>query len=214
MMWKLPCLSPQDKKEFWGARRRAVGGRSIDDGESSAASDDSEPDADEDLELPDVGGGRSGATRLPETSLQPVSYHAVPRIVMDSLHHALWGMSTIDMTPGTGDLCADNVLQNVGYVGICHTEAQKKYILEKLSVEIFGAMVDSQSKVYAPAYAKELLEQKKGVKNPAPEPIAGGEPPKKPKPDPASPAPAGGPPPTTQLSAALQQMLAAAKANA
>jgi hypothetical protein len=74
-------------------------------------------------------------------------------------------------------------------------------------------MVDSQSKVYAPAYAKEMNEQqKKGVKNPAPDPTADAAN-KKVKTEPTNPptpatAASGS---TTQLSAALQQMLAAAK---
>ena len=93
----------QDKKEFWSARRRAVGGRTVDDASSGGSDSCDDDDAGDDDpvmdELPDVGGGKQ-AVRLADTSLQPIAYHALPRMVMDSLHHALWGMSAIDMTPG------------------------------------------------------------------------------------------------------------------
>ena len=92
---------------------------------------------------------------LPENSLQPVAYHALPRIVTDSLHHAMWGLSTIDLTPCVGELACDNVVSNVGYLGICHTEFHKALILQLLESHMLKAMKDPQSKVYSPAYAKE-----------------------------------------------------------
>jgi hypothetical protein len=207
-------LSIKDKKEFWGARRRAVGGRS-DGGDSGSGSEESEPDEADDAaeeELPDVGGGR-GSKSLPETSLQPVSYHALPRIVTDSLHHAMWGLSTIDLTPCIGDLACDNVVANIGYLGICHTEYQKTFILQQLESHVLKAMKDPHSKVYAPAYAKECEEfEKSNTKAPKKDSntSATSEPAqKKPKldDDPATAASGSG-----GLSSALSQMLAAAKA--
>jgi hypothetical protein len=147
-------LSSKDKKEFWGARRRAVGGRSNGDTGSSGSEEESEQDEANDIELPDVGGGR-GAKGLPETAMQPVAYHALPRIVTDSLHHAMWGLSTIDLTPCVGELECDNVVSNVGYLGICHTEFQKAVILQLLDSHMLKATKDPQSKVYLPAYAEE-----------------------------------------------------------
>jgi hypothetical protein len=207
-------LSIKDKKEFWGARRRAVGGRSDGgDGSDESAEEESEQEEGEinDIDLPDVGGGR-GAKALPESTLQPVSYHALPRIVTDSLHHAMWGLSTIDMTPCIGDLACDNVTANVGYLGICHTEFQKMLILQLLEAHVLKAMKDPQSKVYHPVYAKECEEfEKSSKKVTATKPIE--EPaPKKPKIGELPGAPANPTPPTGGLTAALAQMLAAAKA--
>ena len=169
-------LSIKDKKEFWGARRRAVGGRSDGGDGSDESEEESEPEEGEinEIELPDVGGGR-GAKALPESTLQPVSYHALPRIVTDSLHHAMWGLSTIDMTPCIGDLACDNVTANVGYLGICQTEFQKMLILQLLEAHVLKAMKDPQSKAYNPVYAKECEEFEKSTnKVPAttPEPPA------------------------------------------
>jgi hypothetical protein len=204
-------LSIKDKKEFWGARRRAVGGRS-DGGDGSDDSEESEPEEGEtnEIELPDVGGGRN-AKALPESTLQPVCYHALPRIVTDSLHHAMWGMSTIDMTPCIGDLACDNVTANVGYLGICHTEFQKMMILQLLEAHMLKAMKDPQSRVYQPAYAKECEEFAKSAKTDLATTLPGEPPAKKPKTDELPDAlsekvSAGG------LSTALAQMLAAAKA--
>jgi hypothetical protein len=208
-------LSIKDKKEFWGARRRAVGGRSDAGDGSDESEEESEPEEGEPnemIDLPDVGGGR-GSKTLPESTLQPVSYHALPRIVTDSLHHAMWGLSTIDMTPCIGDLACDNVTANVGYLGICHTEFQKMLILQLLEAHVLNAMKDPQSKAYHPAYAKECEEFEKSTKKT----IATSEPPaKKPKTGelPGAPAEEAAPTaaPTGGLTGALAQMLAAAKA--
>jgi hypothetical protein len=188
-------LSIKDKKEFWGVRRRAVGGRSDGGDGSDESEEESEPEEGDinEIELPDVGGGRN-AKALPESTLQPVSYHA-----------AMWGLSTIDMTPCIGDLACDNVTANVGYLGICQTEFQKMLILQLLEAHVLKAMKDPQSKAYNPVYAKECGEFEKSTKKvPAttPEPPA-----KKLKTEEAAEAA-----PAQGLSSALAQMLAAAKA--
>ena len=90
----------------------------------------------EDESLPEVGGGR-GSTRLPETTLQPISFHALPRMVMDSLSFAYWAQTCMDMTPGFGELCCDMVLQKIGYVGLCQSEQQRQFIEEKAIKDFF-----------------------------------------------------------------------------
>jgi hypothetical protein len=208
-------LSIKDKKEFWGARRRAVGGRSDAGDGSDESEEESEPEEGgepNDLELPDVGGGRH-AKALPESTLQPVSYHAMPRIVTDSLHHAMWGLSTIDMTPCIGDLACDNVAANVGYLGICHTEFQKMLILQLLEAHVLNAMKDPQSKAYHPAYAKECEEFEKATKKnnvPTEQPAKKFKTGDLPAGAAAEAAPTAAP--TGSLTGALAQMLAAAKA--
>jgi len=165
-------------------------------------------------ELPDVGGGKQ-AVRLSDSSLQPIAYHALPRMVMDSLHHALWGMSTIDMTPGFGELCCDMVLNNIGYVGICHSDFQKQFIKDKLIREMFLNMRNSTSKVYAPAYASECTAQDTAGSTPQnvkgqPQASKGGKVENKADNPGSTPTPAGSSP-SGALSAALQKMLEAAK---
>lgn len=202
---ELPKMSVKDKKEFWGPRRRAVGGRTEEDSGSSEADEEDEvaderADEEEHPEMPDVGGGR-GAKGLAEGTLQPICYPMLPVLVHESLGHAFWGMSAIDMTPGIGDLCINNVTMNVGYMGICHTDAQKCYIMKRLQAEMLEAMTNPESKVYSPAFAQE-----KGVKREQPDD------PDKPKETKAAkvitnPPNEGG----STLNTALQQMLAAAK---
>ena len=206
-------LSIKDKKEFWGARRRAVGGRT--EGDTGSGSEESEPDEADEEELPDVGGGR-GVKGLPENSLQPVAYHALPRIVTDSLHHAMWGLSTIDLTPCVGELACDNVVSNIGYLGICHTEFQKILIMQQLESHMLKSMKDPQSKVYAPAYAKECEDFEKAKKkddNAGAKPKKDDEPaPKKPKTGDSATGEATGGSGSGGMSSALAQMLVAAKA--
>jgi hypothetical protein len=156
-------------------------------------------------ELPDVGHGRN-SKNLPETSLQPVAYHALPRGVMDSLHYAMWGLSAIDLAPGVGELACDMVTNNVGYLGLCQTEFQRDFIMQNLTIEVLKAM-RTQSKMYVPAFAKEVADFEKATttkgtetkkEDTADEPVA-----KKPKVE-AAAAPSG-------ITSALAQMLAAAK---
>ena len=205
----------KDKRGFWAARRRAVGGRTLE--ESDDDDDDEESAADEDMamedELPEVGGGR-GQGRLPETTLQPISFHTLPRMVMDSLTFAYWAQTCLDMTPGFGQLCNDMVLQKIGYIGICHSEQQRQYIEENAIKEILEAMKNADSKVYQVAYAKEIQEiqeeqtTKQGMKRAADtEAPARGKTPKAAKAEPS----AAGAGTSSELSSALQQMLAAAK---
>ena len=100
---------------------------------------------------------------MPETSMQAINYHPLPRVVMSSLHHAFWGTATIDLTPGYGELCADNVTNNVSYVAVCQTQFQKKYILTTLVDQVLLAMKDPSKPCYVPAYAKELADQEKST---------------------------------------------------
>ena len=211
----------EEKRDFWAARRRAVGGRTP--GESCSGSDDEESAADEDGngedagELPEVGVGR-GHGRLAETTIQPISYHALPRVVMDSLTFAYWAQTCLDMTPGFGQLCKDMALQKIGYIGICHSEQQRQYIEENTIKEILEAMKNADSKVYQVAYAKEMQEpeshdttRKRGADMDAP----ANKPTKLPKPEPKLPKPetstsTGS---SSTLSSALQHMLEAAKSG-
>ena len=90
------------------------------------------------MELPGVGGGR-GAKGLAD-DVQPVAYHGLPVVVTETLVHGFWGMNTIDMTPGAGNLCLASVTNKIGYLGICQTQAQKDFIHTRLKKEILKEM--------------------------------------------------------------------------
>ena len=77
------------------------------------------------------------------------------RVVTETLVHGFWGMNTIDMTPGAGDLCLANVTNKIGYLGICQTEAQRDFIITRLKKEILKEVGKAGSLLYMPAYAKE-----------------------------------------------------------
>lgn len=162
-------LTVKAKREFWGHRRRAVGGRTADpdhDEEDDADEDEDEEDEEEmidslseppragGVELPGVGGGR-GAKGLADDVVQPVAYHGLPVVVTETLVHGFWGMNTIDMTPGAGDLCLASVTNKIGYLGVCQTQAQRDFILTRLKKEILKEMGKAGSLLYVPAYAKE-----------------------------------------------------------
>ena len=160
-------LTVKAKREFWGHRRRAVGGKTAADPDDEEDEDEDDDEEDEEemidtleppraggVELPGVGGGR-GAKGLADDVVQPVAYHGLPVVVTETLVHGFWGMNTIDMTPGAGDLCLANVTNKIGYLGICQTEAQRDFIITRLKKEILKEMGKAGSLLYMPAYAKE-----------------------------------------------------------
>ncbi|CAK9010978.1 unnamed protein product [Durusdinium trenchii] len=153
----LPKLTVKQKKEFWGARRRAVGGRTADDGSEDGEDeedeeDEAEDEAAEEIQLPGVGLGR-GAKGLSDEVAQPVCYQQLPPLVAESFAHAYSALAVLDMTPGVGDFAISSILRHTGYVGICQMECQKEFIMVRLRKALLAAMADPQSKVYAPAFA-------------------------------------------------------------
>ena len=90
-------MSVKDKKEFWAARRRAVGGPSLEDGSEESNADDDDDDAAPgaaDIELPAVGEGR-GAKQLSDDSIQPIAYHMLPVNAWTNLIHGAGTTITI-----------------------------------------------------------------------------------------------------------------------
>ena len=200
----LPMLSLADKRLFWDARRKAVGGRSVETAGSASGEDDNDDD-DEESEgeapavLPDAenmaeekkaesepvvatpaaGGGCGGSKVMADHVMQPICWHQAPPLVADSLCHAFWAKSVIDMTPGAGDLAVDSILQERGYVGICQSEFQKTVITDRVKKAYMKAMGTVGQKAYSAAYAKEYGGE-------ATEPPAKKLKPDAPKKDPAS----------------------------
>ena len=177
-------------------------------------------------DLPEVAAGR-GSRGAKDDSLQPVSFHALPVAVGECLVHSFWGISVIDLSPGTGELAASTILQSQGYLGICHSEQQRDFIVEHLKKEILKGMKDPQCRAYTPAYSKHTQEaEAKAKAKPTPKQKAAGEnpeapPAKKPKvaakpkgksaATPKAPSASTGGGGGGGLSEALKQMLEAAK---
>ena len=105
-----PSLTNKDRKAFWGKRRVAVGGPTIeagDDDKAEAQDSDSELDKleegeEEKLELPDVGSGTGRGTCFQDHVVQPINYHQLPPATWESIIHMVWGSSVIDLTPQQG----------------------------------------------------------------------------------------------------------------
>ncbi len=162
----LPKLKMAAKREFWGARRRAVGGRTLDEDEDDeeGSGEDDDVDADEDeevvqMEMPAVGGGR-GQKGIADDVVQCVNFQQLPATLGQSFLHSTNAVATIDLTPGTGELAIAAVLEQVGYLGLCQTEYQKEFILTRLKKEVLKAMEEPTSKIYCPGYAKEMQQMK------------------------------------------------------
>ena len=166
----LPLLTAGEKKEFWGARRRAVGGPTgeDDDGEEGEDEEFSEGEDDEapavedidqmqevTLETPAVGGGRGSKGLSGDHAIQPVCWHQLPTLVAESLCHAFWAMAVIDLTPGVGELCINSILSQTAYLGVCHSEYQRSLILARLKQAVLQGMKNPDSKLYSPAFAKD-----------------------------------------------------------
>ncbi|CAE7767875.1 unnamed protein product [Symbiodinium necroappetens] len=245
----LPMLSVADKRTFWEARRRAVGGPTVESGAGSLSSSDAEasdasepePDvsgagssgdaavavsaeaaeaADDLVEVPAVGQGRGSGKTMADTVMQPICWHQPPRLVADSLCHMCWAKVVIDLTPATGDLAIDSVLEGRGYVGVCHSDFQRELIATRVKKAFIDKMSDPNSKVYSVAYANEYgtteatTAPNKKLKPEAPKKDPAAK--TKPKPGPKKGGEDGQPTPvpktgTSDLGDKLQAMLAAAK---
>lgn len=163
----LPKLKMKDKKEFWGARRRAVGGRTVEDDDEDMSDDhDDDVEAEEDeevvpmaMELPTAGGGR-GQKGIADEVVQCINYQQLPNLIPLGFMHSLSAMLAIDLTPSVGDLAIGCVLEQTGYLGLCQTDYQRDFILTRLKKEVLKAMEEPTSKVYCPGYAKEMQQQK------------------------------------------------------
>ncbi|CAE7246689.1 unnamed protein product [Symbiodinium sp. CCMP2456] len=228
----LPCMAYELKKTFWGKRRQAVGGKTVtgDSDDEGAEQDKSEIQEDsgitneEDIPLPDVGGGRGTAKTLPPDCKQPVNYHEVPCLLWESVMHATSGSQIIDLTPQTGRLACWAVTNRLGYIGVTGTPAQKEYIEKEVFQAVIDAMSDPSSKLYAPSLADPGKKRKKTETSGGQTKVAKTVP--KPKPE-AQPKPAPKPgaeetavlpigdgnaePKTGEMSAKLKAMLDAAK---
>lgn len=150
-------MTVAEKKTFWGKRRVAVGGRTLPDGESDAESDGEEAAdvAEEDeMELPDVGGGRGTAKGLPPHTLQPIVYHEFPVNFWEGVLHAVSGTTVIDLTPQAGRFAAWCVTNHVGYVGVTQNDIQKAYIGQQVLDAVLKAQADPKSKLYSPGKQK------------------------------------------------------------
>ncbi|CAE7607095.1 unnamed protein product [Symbiodinium sp. CCMP2592] len=167
----LPKMRFGDKKTFWGARRRAVGGRSDDadddaaTGSETESADDNEEEnqavaGDVTMQLPTVGAGR-GAKGLEDHVVQPVSYHQLPPMVADSLLHAFWAGSCVDLTPGAGDLCLECILAHIPYMGIVATPEQRDFIKMQVEKRVLAAMAETGSKVYEVETRRKELDAKR-----------------------------------------------------
>ena len=172
----LPMMTLTEKKVFWGSRRRAVGGptpgAAAKDSDSEKADEDELEDDEEvtpedeiQFQLPEVGTGRGHpGSKAKDNAVMPICFHTLPCTVTEAMVHGFWGISVIDMIPGTGECCSAHILQGLGYLGICQSEEQKAFILEKAQEAILRGMADPQSRAYAPAYAKSVQENKEVAK--------------------------------------------------
>ena len=104
---------------------------------------------DDELELPDVGGGRGSAKTLPPDSLQPIVYRELPVSFFEGMFHAVSASAVIDLTPQTGRFATWCVTNQIGYVGICQSEEQKNYILKATADRVQKALSDPSSKLYS-----------------------------------------------------------------
>ena len=89
------------------------------------------------------------------TSLQPIVWHAIPTSFWVGMCHAFSGASIIDLTPRCGRLAVWAVTNQIPYVGICGTEAQKAHIHEFVSTAVKVAILDPASKIYSPTLRRD-----------------------------------------------------------
>ena len=58
---------------------------------------------------------------------EEICLYDLPMAVGECLVHSFWGISMIDLSPGTGELAASTILQSQGYLGICHSISRKRF---------------------------------------------------------------------------------------
>ena len=197
---KLPSLTVEEKKAWWGKRRVAVGGKTVTgESESEDGSQELDPEAaeeappandaeaaqeapateDVEMVLPPVSQGR-GCASLRGDTRQPIAYHEWPVSFWDSVAYACSASTIIvDLTPATGRQAMQALRQRMSYIGICQTECQKEYIEKALAADGLKALSDPSSKLYAPELTAASTKAAPAVPKPAPIP---------PKATPAAPA--------------------------
>ncbi len=139
------------KKQFWGNRLRRVGGRvpgaeDADDAESSSGAED-----DDAADVADV-------AKIVGDGLVPMSYHMLPRTVFAELLHWTWAAAVIDIMPHCGIMAECALSAQIGYVGICHNEVQRDFIMQRLRRHMLKEMGTQETRNYNVAYGKLLSD--------------------------------------------------------
>ena len=145
----VPKMSSAGKLQFWGSRRVAAGGRvpgheNDDEGEKG---DEESDDVDEEM-----GSGSDGE----EADMLPLSYHGVPKEVLDDIVHSSWGKCILDLMPGIGVMAKLSIALNMGYLGICHNKCQREWLEKELTKFVLSEMANPSSRLYSHSYGKFL----------------------------------------------------------
>lgn len=145
----LARLPKADRAKFWGERLKQVGGRNPGDSDASqSASDDAMSDVDEEEVVSD------------DDAHVPIAHHQLPSTTYENIFASCWAKSVIDLCPGIGVQALTALKDGIGYVGLCHNEEQRSYILKFLHTEVLKLMVNSSSRFYNISFAK--LQEEKG----------------------------------------------------
>ena len=171
-MWMLPV---QLKRDVYGKRRIAVGGRNpddCDDGEEEEC-DEVEDEAPP-LKFSPKASSRSG--KGVQTDMQPVAFHELPVVLYSELIWDFSLKSIIDLTPGSGNLAISALRHQIGYLGVVYSAKHAEVLTSHFEETMLQLMQDESSLVYDPALVKVVQEMNAVSIGPHP---SSGKPPQK-----------------------------------
>jgi len=123
----------------------------------------------------EVGGktdGCEGRLQRADEDLEPISFHAFPREIYESLS-ATFGVSCwIDLTAMTPALATVAVCNRTPYVGITFSPEHSEWLVDKVAANLFTLMQDSTHPLYKPDLVKILSKANLYLKK-----TPGGQPP-------------------------------------
>ena len=134
---------------FWGERRKPVGGPNPDDPSDAEAEEPGEQVDDAAMDAVDD----ADHLVIDNEERTIIAHHQLPLVVYDNIFSGLYARSVIDLTPGTGVQAQCCMKSSVGYVGVCHSEEQRAYILKQLHDDVVTCMQTVGSRFYNPVFA-------------------------------------------------------------
>ena len=150
---EVPSLPREKVIEFWGERYKPVGGR-------NPGSDGEEASCEEDNVLSEADDAEQGGDDDSDGDV-PTAHHQLPAKVYENMFHTTWAKSIIDLCVGTGVQALTAIKMQLGYIGLCHSEAQREYVFTYLHNEVLKLMADSTAtRFYNVSYAKMLKSGK------------------------------------------------------
>ncbi len=179
----LPHMTPAELNRFWDWRSRPCGGKVP--GEEGSGNEDEEDESADEKDQPEE--ASDGTAKQPVNwhtwpsdflqaavtfQTQPVPFIQLstcefiviptqPRIVSSpqEVLHSYWVAQTIDLMPGDGSMAIASITSQIPFLGICHSEFQRDWIVDRLNKSVLEMMGDASSRFANHRYLLHLKKE-------------------------------------------------------